>query len=78
MFAAMAGVYYSFGMMIASIPPMVPVVRDDLGISRTAMGLALGAWALVYIVSSPPAAEQLDHFSNARDPRKLTVFPGRL
>ena len=60
MFAAMAGVYYSFGMMIASIPPMVTVVRDDLGISRTAMGLALGAWALVYIVSSPPAGRIVD------------------
>ena len=60
MFAAMAGVYYSFGMMVSSIPPMVTVVRDDLGISRASMGLALGAWALIYIVSAPPAGRVID------------------
>lgn len=60
MFAAMAGVYYSFGMMVSSIPPMVTVVRDDLGISRASMGLALGAWALIYIVSAPPAGRIID------------------
>lgn len=56
----MAGVYYSFGMMVSSIPPMVTVVRDDLGISRAAMGVALGAWALIYIVSAPPAGRIID------------------
>ncbi len=56
----MAGVYYSFGVIVASIPPMVGVVREDLGISRTAMGLALGAWALIYIVSAPPAGRIID------------------
>lgn len=60
MFVAMAGVYYSFGMMVSSIPPMVSVVRDNLGISRAAMGLALGAWALIYIVSAPPAGRIID------------------
>ena len=35
--------------------PDFTVVRDDLGISRAAMGFALGAWALIYIVSAPPA-----------------------
>ena len=56
----MAGVYYAFGVMVASIPPMVGVVREDLGISRTAMGLALGAWALIYIASAPPAGRIID------------------
>lgn len=60
MFAAMAGVYYSFGVMVSSIPPMVSVVRDDLGISRAAMGFALGAWALIYIGSAPPAGRVID------------------
>lgn len=60
MFAAMAGVYYSFGILVSSIPPMVSVVREDLGISRAAMGLALGAWALIYIVSAPPAGRIID------------------
>ena len=56
----MAGVYFAFGVMVASIPPMVTVVRDDLGISRAAMGLALGAWALIYIVTAPPAGRIID------------------
>ncbi len=56
----MAFVYFTFGVMVASIPPMVSTVRDDLGISRTAMGLALGAWALIYIVSAPLAGRIID------------------
>ena len=32
-FTAMAAVYYAFGAMVASIPPMVSTVRADLGIS---------------------------------------------
>lgn len=59
-FAAMAGVYFTFGTMVASIPPMVSTVRADLGISRTAMGLALGAWALIYVVSAPLAGKIID------------------
>ncbi|MGI9621188.1 MAG: MFS transporter [Acidimicrobiales bacterium] len=59
-FGAMAGVYYAFGVMVLSIPPMITTVRDDLGISRTQMGLALGAWALIYIVTAPPAGRIVD------------------
>jgi cyanate permease len=59
-FSAMAFVYFTFGVMVASIPAMVSTVRDDLGISRTAMGLALGAWALIYIVSAPLAGRLVD------------------
>ena len=59
-FSAMAGIYFTFGTMVASIPPMVTTVRADLGISRTAMGIALGAWALIYVVSAPLAGKIID------------------
>lgn len=59
-FSGMAAVYYAFGMMIMSIPPMITTVRDDLGISRTAMGLALGAWAFMFIGTAPPAGRIVD------------------
>jgi cyanate permease len=52
--------------MVASIPPMVSTVRADLGISRTAMGLALGAWALIYIVSAPMAGRVIDRIGLRR------------
>ena len=38
-----------------SIPPLVGEVREDLDLSRGAMGLALGAWQLVYIGAAIPA-----------------------
>jgi MFS transporter, CP family, cyanate transporter len=59
-FSAMAAVYFSFGLMTMSIPPMVDEVRTDLGISRGAMGFALGAWALIYVVTAPPAGRVVD------------------
>lgn len=65
-FSAMAAVYFAFGVMVMSIPPMVSTVRADLGISRTAMGLALGAWALIYIASAPPAGRIIDRIGLRR------------
>lgn len=56
----MGFVYYSFGLVVMSLPPMVTVVRTDLGISRGAMGFALGAWALIYVGSAPPAGRVVD------------------
>lgn len=60
MFAGLVGVYFAFGVMVASIPPMIDVVRTDLGISRGAIGLALSAWTLLYIFTAPPAGRVVD------------------
>ncbi len=65
-FGGMAAVYYAFGAMVMSIPPMVTTVRDGLGISRTEMGLALGAWALIYVVTAPPAGRFVDRIGLRR------------
>jgi CP family cyanate transporter-like MFS transporter len=59
-FGAMTGVYFSFGIAVTAIAPMLTVVRDDLGVSRGAMGFALGAWALIYIVTAPLAGRFID------------------
>ena len=55
MLAAMSGVYFAFGVILLAIPPMVDEVRGDLGISRSGLGLALGAWPFIYIFTAPPA-----------------------
>ena len=59
-FGAMAGVYLTFGVAVAAIAPMLTVVREDLGVSRGAMGFALGAWALIYIGTAPIAGRFID------------------
>ena len=45
-FGGVAGVYFGFGVVAASLAPVVAEVRADLGLSRSAMGLALGACLL--------------------------------
>ncbi len=60
LFSAVCGIYFAFGVVAMSIPPLVGEVRADLDLSRGAMGLALGAWQLVYIVSAPICGRMLD------------------
>jgi len=60
LFGGVCGVYFAFGVVVMSIPPLVGEVRDDLGLSRSAMGLALGAWPMVYLVSAPIGGRLLD------------------
>jgi len=60
LFGGVCGVYLAFGVVAMSIPPLVGEVRADLGLSRSAMGLALGAWQLVYLGSAPVGGRLLD------------------
>lgn len=62
----MCGVYFAFGVILLAIPPMVSEVRTDLGISRGVLGFALGAWALLYIVTAPPAGRLIDRLGLRR------------
>ena len=59
-------VYFAFGVVALSIPPLVGEVRADLGLSRSAMGLGLGAWQLVYLGSAPPAGRLVDRLGVRR------------
>lgn len=58
----MCAVYISFGIAVSAIAPMLTLVREDLGVSRGAMGLALGAWAMIYIATAPVAGRFIDRF----------------
>ena len=66
LFGAMCVVYFAFGVIMLAIPPMVSQVRADLGVSRGMLGFALGAWALLYIVTSPPAGQIIDRIGLRR------------
>lgn len=61
-FGGLVAVYFSFGVAVAAIAPMLTVVREDLGATRGEMGLALGAWALIYIATAPIAGRFIDRF----------------
>ena len=53
-------VYFTFGMVVSSLVPIITLVREDLGISYTQMGIVLGAWQLVYIGAAAPAGIVID------------------
>ena len=65
-FSGLFGLYFAFGVVAMSIPPIVGEVRADLGLSRGGMGLALGAWQLVYIATAPPAGRVVDRLGLRR------------
>ena len=52
--------YVSFGLNIAALAPLVPVIESDLGMSHSAMGRVLGAWQFVFILSAIPCGILLD------------------
>jgi cyanate permease len=53
-------IYFSFGMVMSSLVPIVTLLRDELGISFTQMGVILGAWQLVYIAAAAPSGLLID------------------
>jgi cyanate permease len=52
--------YMSFGVVVTSLAPLVPVIQTDLAMSHSAMGSILGAWQLVYIAAAVPCGILLD------------------
>ena len=52
--------YYCFGLTIVTLAPLVAEISTDLGLSRSQMGVVLGAWQLVYIGSAIPLGILLD------------------
>ena len=41
---------------------MLTLVQEDIGASRGSMGLALGAWAFMFIFTAPLAGRFIDRF----------------
>ena len=52
--------YASFGVTVASLAPLVPVIQADLNMSHSAMGSVMGSWQLVYIGAAIPCGMLLD------------------
>ncbi len=51
---------------MASTGALVPLIKADLDLSDSEMGLVLGAWQLIYIGSSIPAGRVIDRFGVRR------------
>ena len=66
MLAALWFTYTGFGMVNASMAPLITPICDDLGLSRSAMGLVLGAWAMVYIAAAIPSGTLLDRIGTPK------------
>ncbi len=67
-------VYFSFGLAVFSMAPLVETIREDLGISKGAMGIVLGAWPLVYLVAALPSGALVDRLGLRRSLGIATVL----
>ena len=52
--------YVSFGLITGTIAPLVDPMMDDLQMTYSQMGLVLGAWQLIYIVTAIPLGTLID------------------
>ncbi len=59
-------VYVCNGLAFSSLAPVVDPIRNDLGISYGRMGLVLGFWQLVTIVTFYPLGRLMDRFPTRR------------
>lgn len=62
-------IYFSFGVGVASLVPLVSILRAELGLNYTEMGILLGGWQLVFMFSAAPAGWAIDRFG----PRRVLV-----
>jgi cyanate permease len=54
--------YFSFGITVSSLAPVVDLIIDDLGMTSGQMGLVLGTWQLVFIGTASPLGSAIDRF----------------
>ncbi len=66
--------YGSFGLTVTSLAPMASLMIADLNMSHGQMGMAMGAWQLVYIFAAVPAGALLDRV----EPRFALALGGGL
>lgn len=74
MLVALWMVYFSFGLAVFSMAPLVETIREDLGISKGAMGTVLAAWPLVYLVAALPSGALVDRLGLRRSLGIATVL----
>ncbi len=54
--------YFVFGVVTASVAPLITPILKDLGISYSQMGIILGSWPLTYIVVATMAGALMDRW----------------
>ncbi|WP_420433134.1 CynX/NimT family MFS transporter [Candidatus Poriferisocius sp.] len=74
MLGALGLVYFSFGIAVFGMTPLVNVIREDLDLSKGAMGTILGAWPLVFLVAAMPAGALVDRLGLRRSLGIATVI----
>lgn len=67
-------VYFSFGLAVFSMAPLVETIREDLDMSKGAMGTVLGAWPLVFLVAALPSGALVDRLGLRRSLGIATVL----
>ncbi len=58
--------YFSFGMIVAAMAPLVRPIAVALDLDNGDMGFVLGAWPLVYVAAAIPCGVLLDRFGPRR------------
>lgn len=58
--------YFAFGLIFASLSPLVTFIISDLGLTYTQMGLAAGVWQLTYIFVAYPLGLATDRLGTQR------------
>ena len=58
--------YGSFGLVSASLAPLVSPILHDTGMTRSELGLVLGSWQFVYLFVAIPAGASIDRFGLRR------------
>ena len=58
--------YFCFGLTIVTLAPLVAEISNDLNLSHSQIGAALGAWQLVYIATAIPLGILLDRIGTRR------------
>jgi len=60
MLALVCFLYFSFGLVSASLAPLLTNIQDDLQMTDVLTGVALAAWQFVYIFFAIPAGATIE------------------
>lgn len=59
-------VYFAFGLILSSIPPLVNVIAEDLSLTYSEMGVVLGSVILMYLPLAVPVGVGIDRVGHKR------------
>ncbi|MGB3406833.1 MAG: MFS transporter [Jannaschia sp.] len=59
-------VYFCFGVIVASMAPLIGEIRRDIDVNNAMIGLILGAWPITYILCAIPCGLLLDRIGARR------------